>query len=71
MARATELAAALGPEQVDQALGLAAVAGRFADDDLPSILDHLASAAPPGDLVLTPEAHSVQPGTAGWGRLGQ
>jgi transposase len=71
MARATQLATALGPEQVDHALGLAAVAGRFDEDDLPSILDHLASAASPGDLVLAPEAHSVQPGTAGWGRLGQ
>jgi hypothetical protein len=71
MARATQLAAALGTDRVDQALGLAAVAGRFADDDLPSILDHLATAAPAGDLVVTAEAHSVQPGTGSWGRLGQ
>jgi transposase len=71
MAQATELARALGADRVDQALGLAAVAGRFADDDLPSILDHLATAAPAGDLVVAAEAHSVQPGTSGWGRLGQ
>jgi transposase len=70
MAQAVELAAALGPEQVDQALGLAAVAGRFDEDDLPSICDHLDSAAPPGDLVVAGEAHSIQPGTAGWAALG-
>lgn len=71
MTQATELARALGADRVDQALGLAAVAGRFADDDLPSILDHLATAAPAGDLVVAGEAHSVQPGTSSWGRLGQ
>lgn len=71
MARANELAAALGADRVDQALGLAAVAGRFDEDDLPSIVDHLATAAPASDLVVADEAHSVQPGTSGWGRLGQ
>jgi transposase len=71
MAQAVELAAALGAERVDQALGLAAVAGRFDEHDLPSICDHLATSAPTADLVLAPEAHSVQPGTAGWGRLGR
>jgi transposase len=71
MAHATELAAALGAERVDQALGLAAIAGRFDEDDLPSILDHLDSAAPPGDLVVAGEAHSIQPGTAGWAALGE
>src|SRR6266487_1318447 len=49
-ARAVELATALGPDRLDQALGLAATAGRFADDDLPSILDHLATTTRPGDL---------------------
>jgi hypothetical protein len=71
MARATELAAALGAERVDKALGLAAVAGRFDEHDLPSILDHLATTAPAADVVIASEAHSVQPGTSGWGRLGQ
>ena len=42
MARAVELASLVGAARVDQALGLAAIAGRFADDDLPAILDHLA-----------------------------
>jgi hypothetical protein len=71
MAHAVELARALGGEQVDQALGLAAIAGRFAEDDLASILDHLATAGQPGDVVWADEAHSVQPGTDSWGRLGQ
>ena len=35
MARAVELAALVGAARVDQALGLAAITGRFADDDLP------------------------------------
>jgi transposase len=71
MARATELAAALGADRVDQALGLAAVAGRFDEDDLPSILDHLATTAPATDVVVADQAHSVQPGTSSWERLGQ
>jgi hypothetical protein len=71
MTQAVELAAALGVEGVDQALGLAAIAGRFGDGDLASILDHLAAAGQPDELVIADEAHSVQPGTSGWGRLGQ
>jgi transposase len=71
MARAVELAAVLGTGQVDKALGLAAAAGRFADDDLPLILDHLAAHKPPADLVRADEAHSVQPGTGGWQALGR
>ncbi|MCW2930830.1 MAG: hypothetical protein JWM19_1792 [Actinomycetia bacterium] len=42
MARAVELAAVVGTGKVDAALGLAAIAGRFADGD-PSITDHLAA----------------------------
>jgi hypothetical protein len=42
MARAVELAAVVGADRVDAALGLAAIAGRFADGDLASIIDHLA-----------------------------
>jgi hypothetical protein len=71
MARAVELAAVLGSVKVDQALGLAAAAGRFGDEDLPSILDHLAASKPAGELVRADEAHSVQPGTGGWQALGQ
>jgi len=70
MARAVELAAVTGSAQVDQALGLAAIAGRFGDDDLPAILDHLAVAGAAGELVAADEAHSAQPGTGGWAAFG-
>jgi transposase len=70
MARAVELAAVVGADRVDAALGLAAIAGRFADADLASIIDHLAAERAPGEVVIAGEAHSVQPGTAGWARLG-
>jgi transposase len=71
MAQAVELAAVLGAERVDQALGLAAIAGRFADQDLTSICDHLATTGALTDVVVADEAHSAQPGTSGWERLGQ
>jgi transposase len=71
MARAIELSAVLGGEQVDEALGLAAIAGRFAEDDLAAICDHLAASGLPEVVVVADEAHSAQPGTSGWGRLGQ
>jgi hypothetical protein len=70
MARAVELAAVVGAERVGAALGLAAIAGRFADGDLASIIDHLAAEREIGELVTADEAHSAQPGTAGWARLG-
>jgi len=70
MDKAIELAAALGPAPVEQALGLAAIAGRFADDDLVSILDHLRRSGVPGDVVIVDEGHSVQPGTGPWERFG-
>jgi hypothetical protein len=71
MARAVELAAVLGADRLDEALGLAAIAGRFAEDDLASILDHLACSGPADEVVHVDETHSAQPGTGGWGRLGQ
>jgi transposase len=70
MARAVELATVVGAARVDEALGLAAIAGRFGDDDLPAILDHLSMAGPAGELVTADEAHSAQPGTSGWAALG-
>ena len=70
MARAVELAALVGPAKVDHALGLAAIAGRFADDDLSAILDHLAVHGTAGEVVAADEAHSAQPGTSGWAALG-
>ena len=71
MARAAELAAIVGADTVDAALGLAAIACRFADGDLASIIDHLAAEREIGEVVIADEAHSVQPGTAGWARLGE
>ena len=70
MARAVELAAVVGAGRVDAALGLAAIAGRFADGDLASIIDHLAAELEIGGVVVADEAHSAQPGTSGWARLG-
>jgi transposase len=70
MARAVDLAAVLGVDRIDEALGLAAIAGRFAEDDLASICDHLARQGPMEAVVAVDEAHSAQPGTSGWGRLG-
>ena len=70
MARAVELAAVVGMEKTDGALGLAAIAGRFADGDLASIIDHLAAERAPREVVIADEAHSAQPGTSGWARLG-
>src|SRR5262249_13517513 len=71
MARAVEFATILGQARVDQALGLAAAAGRFDEHDLGSILDHLALHGDPGDMVRVDETHSAQPGTGAWGRFGQ
>jgi len=70
MARAVELAAVVGADRVGAALGLAAIAGRFADGDLPSIIDHLATEREAGEVVIADEEHSAQPGTSGWARLG-
>ena len=70
MTRAVELAAVVGADRVDAALGLAAIAGRFADGDLASIIDHLAAERETVGVVIADEAHSAQPGTAGWARLG-
>jgi transposase len=52
--------------QLDEALGLAALAGRFAPGDLASIL---ASRREPPRRIG--ESHSLQPGTASWARLGE
>ena len=71
MAAAVELAALVGVEQVEEALGLAAVAGRFDDEDLASILDHLARGRPGLDLIHADEAHSIQPGTSAWEGFGR
>ncbi len=69
MSRATELAALCGASRVDQALRRAASSGRFGEDDLASILDHLEQAQ---ELrVVADERFSAQPGTKAWEALGR
>ena len=70
MSHAVELAALVGIDRVDAALGAAAAAGRFDDGDLASIIDHHATRAPSAQLVIADEAHSAQPGTSAWAGLG-
>lgn len=69
MADAVSLAKLHGTSSVDQALGTAALAGRFAEADLAAILDHQ-QAGPAGEPARVSETHSLQPGTAGWASLG-
>lgn len=71
MRRAVDLAALLGSGRVDAALAEAALAGRFGEEDLASILEHLARRAAAGQPVWADEAHSVQPGTGAWARFGR
>ncbi|MFF3733301.1 IS21 family transposase [Streptomyces sp. NPDC002476] len=71
MAAAVELAALVGVAEVDISLGLAATAGRFAEDDLMSIVQHRRSGVRPADLVVADETHSVQPGTSAWANFGR
>ncbi len=66
MAAAVQLAALVGAERTDAALGVAARAGRFAEGDLASIADHLATGASAAGLVVVDEAGTTQPGTGGW-----
>lgn len=67
MAEAVALAKFHPPVILDEALGAAAIAGRFAPGDLESIL------ATPHSVVLRPPEgrHSLQPGTAAWKGFGQ
>jgi hypothetical protein len=51
MARAVELAAVLGVDRAGEAFELAAIAGRSADEDLASILDHLGAHRVPDHVV--------------------
>ncbi|WP_088801203.1 MULTISPECIES: hypothetical protein [unclassified Streptomyces] len=71
MAVAVELAALIGPAEVDLGLGLAATAGRFAEDDVMSIVQHRRHGTRPADLVVADETHSVQPGTSAWAGFGR
>jgi hypothetical protein len=69
--RATELAALVGVDQVDRALGLAAEAGRFADGDLESIVDHLRLMGDRTSERLQPSDDTLQPGTSAWELVGR
>ncbi len=69
MAEAVELAKLHGRDVVDRALGTAALAGRFLDGDLRSILDHQRH-APTTAARQRSEDHSLQPGTSSWSRFG-
>ncbi len=74
MAEAVELAALVGADAVDRALGLAAVAGRFGDGDLVSILERTRvedAALEVFAAAMADEAHSAQPGTSAWGGFGR
>ncbi len=66
MAQAVELAKLFTPEEVDWALGHAAVHARFAEADLASILDHHATVTAAGPVSQAGEDRSLTQGTAGW-----
>ncbi len=66
MGQAVELCARVDRTLVDEALGLAATAGRFGIDDLNSILG-----ATRGQPRRAKAAHSLQNGTRAWSQLGQ
>ena len=71
MARAVELAALAGSDRVETALAAAAAAGRFAEADLASILDHQAGGSVGDGLAWADEAFSVQAGTGAWEGFGR
>jgi len=70
MAAAVELAALVGTGPVDEALGIAATAGRFAEGDLLAIVEHRAGGTPAAALVVADQTHSAQPGTSAWASFG-
>jgi hypothetical protein len=65
MGEAVALAEVWDPQLVDEALGLGATVGRFAQGDLESIL-----AARRAEPLPPPVGFSLQPGTAAWARYG-
>ena len=70
MTAALELAALVGTEPVDAALGAAAAAGRFAEADLLAIVQHRANGASIASLVVAEQDHSAQPGASAWASFG-
>lgn len=72
MIEATELAALVGTDVVDRALGLAAASGRFATGDLTSIVDHLATKQPSlDDVALADPNANLSTGTRAWEGFGR
>jgi transposase len=69
MAEAVALAKLHGSAEVDQALGSAAIAGRFAENDVIRILAHQAGREI-GKPTRATETHSLQPGTSAWSNFG-
>jgi hypothetical protein len=69
MAEAIALAKLHPAAEVDQALGTAAIAGRFAENDLIRILAHQAGREQ-AEPTRAGEAHSLQPGTSAWSNFG-
>jgi hypothetical protein len=69
MAEAVTLAKLHPRAEVDRALGMAAIAGRFTDNDLIAILSHHLGrrAAQP---TRGGEGHSLQLGTSAWSKFG-
>lgn len=70
MADAVTLAVLHGASALDRALAEAAMLGRFAEEDLASILAHQASRTD-GDHRRAGEDASLQPGTASWSAFGR
>ena len=69
MAEAVALAKLHRAAEVDQALGTAAIAGRFAENDLIRILAHQAG-RDQAEPTRASETHSLQPGTSAWSTFG-
>jgi hypothetical protein len=71
MAEAVDLAKLHGPDEVDQALGACAQAGRFADGDLAAVLAHRQASS--AELILFPssEERSLQRSTRSWEGFGR
>lgn len=68
-AEALALAELHSVAEADRALGTAAIAGRFAENDLISILTYQAGLETVEPTRAT-EQHSLQPGTSAWSSLG-
>ncbi len=70
MAEAVSLAKLHSLAAVDQALGAAALAGRFGEEDLPMILAHQRHQPPTAPAARASETHSLQAGTRAWATFG-